>query len=204
MLEIKCPGLQVFSRCKREGLPSYYMIQLQHYFSVVDTYWGAIAVFNAERWEMIHFDVERDNDLIGQIIEYDQEFLQSLKGEMPEEWDEEPAIDLPDIGSSKLIKIETPEWKHAVNELREAKQLVDEAEEIEADAKENIINYMQGHEIAEGAGCRVYHQTHAGRKTFDKNRLVKEHPEIDLSAYQKEGKPYRSFRPYFLKERYHE
>ena len=52
VLEIKCPGVAIFNKCKREGLPLYYVVQLQHYLGVTGMKWGAYAVFSAEAWDM--------------------------------------------------------------------------------------------------------------------------------------------------------
>jgi hypothetical protein len=35
-----------------------------------------------------------------------------------------------------------------------------------------------------------------GRKSFDKVKLAKTHPEIDLSQFEKTGSPYAEFRVY--------
>ncbi len=53
-------------------------------------------------------------------------------------------------------------------------------------------------QVAEGAGCRVYWKLQSGRKTIDKNVLRRD--GIDITKYEKEGKPFRAFRPYFLRE----
>lgn len=202
VLEIKAPGLQVFTRCKRDGLPDYYIIQIQHYLGVTGRKWGSFAVFNAERWELIHFDVERDDELINLIFEADQKFWFLVKtGTPPEELDV-PALDLPPVGG-EMVKIETPAWAAAVDALRQAKEIKTEAEALENEAKEELQRLMveAGAGVVEGAGARIYWKESPGRASFDKRLLAKDHPEIDLSKYEKIGKPFRTFRPFFLNER---
>lgn len=197
VLEVKCPGLQVFGKCKREGLPDYYLIQLQHYLAVSGKKWGSFAVFNAERWELIFFDMDRDDELINMIVVKDAEFWQMVvDGKEPIE--QGPQIDLPPVGATDLIKLDTPEWAQAVTDLREARELKGEAEAIEVIAKARVQELMGDAGIAEGAGARIYWQTQDGRKSLDGKRLKKEQPEIH-AQYLKQGNPFRVFKPYFLK-----
>jgi len=199
ILEIKCPGLQVFGKCKREGLPDYYQIQLQHYLAVTGCEWGAFAVFNAEQWDLIHFDVERDNELIDLIIEKDTKFWEMVKAGTPPV-EEEPAIDLPAIGGD-LVQVTSPEWEEVITDFTEARAIRQEWEELEKVAKGKLTGMMdaEGAGVIEGFNFRGYYKEQAGRTTFDKKKLIAEHPEIALSQYEKKGKPFRAFRPYILK-----
>ena len=61
VLEIKCPGMAVFGRCKREGLPQEWVVQLQHYLGLKGASWGSFAVHNSELWELLWFDMKRDD-----------------------------------------------------------------------------------------------------------------------------------------------
>lgn len=60
VLSIKCPGVSMFAKCKREGLPDSWIAQLQHELFVTGCTWGGYAVFSAERWDMIEFDFDAD------------------------------------------------------------------------------------------------------------------------------------------------
>lgn len=205
ILEIKCPGLSVFAKCRREGLPNYYTVQLQHYLEVRGWDWGSFAVFNAERWELLWFDVRKDPELIAVIVEKDREFWEKvLSGEMPAP-DEGPVIDLPPSEPSELVTMDSPAWKDAVERLREAKEIKAEAESYEEAVKQEILGLMGDAQVAEGSGARIYHRFQEGRKTLDAKALKAAHPDIDYSRFEKTGRPYRSFRPYFIKEvTYHE
>ena len=200
VLEIKCPGIRVFSQCKRKGLPEYYLVQLQHYLEVTGRRWGSFAVFNAERWELIWFDVEKDNELIEMIVKEDAEFWEKvIRGIPPKE--SKPTIKLPVAEPTEIVKIDTDEWKEAVTRLKEAQKLREEAEELEEEAKARIQALMEQYnaQVAEGAGARIYWKWQKGKESIDTRRLKKEMPEI-WEKYKKQGKPYRAFRPYFLKE----
>jgi len=54
-------------------------------------------------------------------------------------------------------------------------------------------------EVAEGAGLRVYWREQAGRRFVDSKKLKALYPDI-YNQVLKQGKPYRAFRAYILKE----
>jgi len=209
ILEIKCPGLRTFSKIKREGIPDYYQLQMQHYLAVTGRKWGAFAVFSAERWDLLHFDVERDDELIELIVERDAAFWELVKnGTPPESAEELTKVDIPPLQTDmELVRIDSDAWRNAVDEFRMAKEILDEAKELESGAKERLRNLMELHgaSVAEGGGLRVYYREQAGRMTFDHKAFAKSNPGIDLSPWFKQSSPSRPFRPYFLKEeKFHE
>ncbi len=206
VLEIKCPGLRVFAQCRREGIPDYYQLQMQHYLAVTGRKWGAFAVFSAERWDLLHFDVERDDELIELIVERDAAFWELVKsGTPPESAEELTKVDIPPLQTDmELIRMEGEGWRMAVEDYRTAREILAEAEELESGAKERLQNFMsQAHaQVAEGCGLRVFWREQAGRETFDHNAFAKTHPELveSMRPFYKKSKPSRPFRPYFLKE----
>lgn len=206
ILEIKCPGLRVFAQCRREGIPDYYQLQMQHYLAVTGRKWGAFAVFSAERWDLLHFDVERDDELIELIVERDAAFWELVKsGTPPESAEELTKVDIPPLQTDmELIRMEGEGWRRAVEDYRTAREILAEAEELESGAKERLQNFMsQAHaQVAEGCGLRVFWREQAGRETFDHNAFAKTHPELveSMRPFYKKSKPSRPFRPYFLKE----
>lgn len=196
ILEIKCPGLQIFGKAKREGLPQQYNVQLQHYLAVSNRQWGSVAVFNAERWELMFFDVDRDQNLIDLIVAKDAEFYRCMIDDTP------PALDLeipelPGVEPTELVTMDSPEWRQAVDRLREATAIRDEADFQVAEAKQAVVEIMGEAAVAEGAGVRIYNRLQPGRVTIDSRRLQKEQPEV-WARYAKTGAPFRTFRQYFL------
>lgn len=198
ILEIKCPRYMTYSKWKREGIPEGPIIQGQHYLAVKGKGKVIFGVFCAEVDEMMIVPVERDNNLIDLLINKEGQFWRYVEAkELPPV--EKTEIDLPAVGG-EIVKIETPGWIKAVENLRVAKELKSEAEAIEADAKDRIQKIMEtvNSDVVEGAGARIYWREQAGRKRFNKKRLIAEHPEIDISQYETEGKPFKVFKSYFL------
>ncbi len=204
VLEIKCPGIAIFNKCKREGLPPYYVVQLQHYLGVTGMKWGGFAVFSAEAWDMIEFDVQRDSELIKIIFQKDKEFWEKTqKGIAPE--DDSVQVELPDFSGqvANMGKINPMEWEEAVRAYQQGKMLKAEGEDMIELAEARIKAMMEAvnAEVAEGAGARIYWSYQKARKTLDKAGFKKEYPDAYRSyeSFLVEGQPPRVFKAYFPK-----
>lgn len=66
-LEIKTAGSRPFQRIKREGMKPAHILQLQHALWVSGAQWGAFAVLHPDSWQMVYFDVDRDDAIIAAI-----------------------------------------------------------------------------------------------------------------------------------------
>lgn len=82
-LEIKTHGHHVFHHVKRAGLKQAHILQLQHAMWVRGTDWGAFAVLQPDSWELLHFDVERDDALIEQIKRQGDTFWPRVHSQHP-------------------------------------------------------------------------------------------------------------------------
>lgn len=201
ILEIKCPGLAVFKKIQREGLPDYMQIQLQHYLRISNSSWGVFAIFNSELWQLVHFEVKRDDSLIDMIVTECGEFWQALQeGVIPEE-KARPVMDLPPIGGEVIVRADSISWRRAIEELREAQEIKAEAEALEEDVKNTIRDLMAGGTIAENEAVRIYNRIQNGKTSWDIKKLQGDFPTIEWEKYKKVGKPFRTLRPYWLKER---
>lgn len=205
ILEIKCPGMRGFLRCKREGLPDHYQIQLQHYLAVTGRRWGAFAIFSAEFWELLHFPVQRDDELIALIGAKESAFWRHVENGVPPPPAEGhggvliPAIP---IEQGDALHMEGDGWRSATENWMEAVSLVAEAERLRDDAASRIQNLMEasGASVAEGAGVRVSWKPQPGRVVFDHKGFAAAHPDLDLSPWTKRGKDSRPFRVVPLKQ----
>lgn len=99
VLECKSASEHVFGRMEQEGLPTAYALQLQHSIMAMDIQWGAFSVIEspdyldavieqmedgrlrrrvietiAKNFECFSFEVQRDDSLIGVIVEKERDF----------------------------------------------------------------------------------------------------------------------------------
>lgn len=225
ILEVKCPGIRQFSKVKSYGLSEGYLLQLSHYLTVFGYSWGSFALFNAEAWELIHFDIEADPAISERLIEVEHDFWHKhvLAGVRPEAAVAEPPK-LPEVSGTVITRAD-PEWADAVQMLQEAKELTASAKDLESAAKDRLKELAGGYGVFEGEGARVYFRELAGRKTFDKRALAAAKPlnrvlvrealqnhgtpqtvievvmdsaDLDLELFEKQGKGYEELRTYFL------
>jgi len=202
ILEIKCPGMAMFSKIRREGLPPHMITQLQWYMGLTGTKNGFFAIFNSELWKLEHFEVQSDPELIELMTAEAEKFWTDLQNGIVPEENSGPVIDLlPTVQTGELIKIESEEWNLAVREYREAEEILSEAQELKDGAKGELIKLMGESLIAEGGGVRIYNKFQNGRISIDSKRLKKALPEVH-AKYAKTGAPFQTFRMFNLREEY--
>ncbi len=202
LAEIKVPGLPVFAKIKRQGVPPHIQVQGQHYLAVTGYQRVVFIVFNAERWELVDAEVERDEEIIGHIIEAGARFWRDHveRRVPPEPATDEPQVKLPSVSTNDIITMDSPEWAEAVSLLREAKEIIEGGKELEAAAKTSLQKIMEhmGAEVAEGAGARIYWRPQKGARYLDVKSLQAAHPELDLEPHYKTRKASRPFRAFFI------
>ena len=197
VVEIKCPGVSVFGKITRQGVPDYYQVQLQHYLAVTGLAWGSLAVFSAERWQLLHFDVPRDDTLIEVLLNHEAEFRERiLAGDPPS--DTTAILDLPHE-AGPVVQVESPVWASAARDWIMACEMKAEAEALEEHAKDRIVRVLAEAEAdaGEGAGLRVYYRGQAGRMTLDKAAMKA--AGIDVGKYERRGADFITFKAYPLR-----
>lgn len=185
LLELKCPGIWAFAKAKREGLPIHWIVQVQHNLEVTGYTWGAVALFNADLWEMIHFDVPRDLELAHAIILKEKDFWKNhveCRTPPPDESNFAPeiaaALERAEGSAPKgtIILRNDAEWAEAAETYLSARELAETAENLEKAAKDRIKTLLGEYGGFEGAGLRVYFSRRDGRMSFDKKALIKARP----------------------------
>jgi hypothetical protein len=68
VLEVKCQRVQTYRRTRNHGIDPAYWTQLQFYMDAAGADWGSFAVFNAEDWELLWFDVRRDDVFVDEML----------------------------------------------------------------------------------------------------------------------------------------
>lgn len=186
LIEVKCPSIGAYRKIQREGMKTPWILQMQHYLCVSGMDRGTFVVFCADMCELIEFTVERDDALIATLIEKEREFWILVETMTPppavvREFSEAPEIE--QVGT--VTKRNDDAFKTAVSQLREAKELVATAEEVEENAKARVLELVgNATGIYEGGGARVYFTPTKGRTTFDKKKLIAATP-LDHAAIEK-------------------
>lgn len=85
VLECKTANEWVFKNMKAEGMPEQYVLQIQHAMAVTGYKWGAFAVLEPSSFELLIFDVIRNEKLIAAIIAKEKEFWEHVEaGQRPD------------------------------------------------------------------------------------------------------------------------
>jgi len=220
LAEIKCPSLGAFSKIKRTGLHEGYIAQMQTYLGLAGFEVGYWVIFCADQMEVVDFPVEFDPELYTQIVDRVSSFwLNHVVPKIPPvavELDEarleiqraEGAVPRIDLSSNG-------QFCEVAAMLRDAKQLKAEAEILEAQAREQVLEYADGPGVYIGGDVRISYTFSRGRSSFDKKALAGAKPfdriatsaavlklcggvasdaiaalrgcELDLTAFEKQG-----------------
>lgn len=177
VLELKAPGLRAFSKMKDHGVPKYYLLQIQHYLGVTGMQFGSFAAFSAERWEMLHFDVHRDDELIRVVRRMSVEWWEEhvVKRNPPAEEKVEIPVDAA-VTPGEVTVIDTEQFRDCVQRFFEARGLLEMAEELVDATKTELIEMMGLHDVVEGGGGRFINRAIKGRRTFDQKALAAVQP----------------------------
>lgn len=200
VLEVKSVGREMFSRVKRDGMPDAYILQAQHGMWVTGCQWGAFAVHCADNWQLLHWDVERDDDMIGMIQSAGEGMWRSvLAGDAPERLDPgdkrcqrceyrtscqgRAMLDLcKDDGSEVQVD---PRLEEVVSEYLEAHGIVEEAEALLAGVREKLEAAIGDRTAVECRGGRVYWRPQTSMR-MDAKELAKSYDRL-VAAYKAAG-----------------
>jgi putative phage-type endonuclease len=175
--EVKVPRLRTFARIKAEGLKEYYWAQMQHYLVVFDYTWGTFIIFNADAWEVIWFDVERDEKWSKKIIEEGTVFWREYvvkNVRPPEPKQSELKMEAP---TGQIIQLDDPAFAEIMSDFWEAQTLFDTGKLLLDTAKEHIKEFFKaqlgGFAVVETPNAeRIYYKHLPGSRSFDKKLLA--------------------------------
>lgn len=212
VIEVKCPSRDNYLRIKRLGIPDYYITQGQHYMFIADKKWMEYAVFCADLWEILPIAVDRDDELIEELITQEEIFWKKVEnGPSPEKlewgdkrcksciyrltcWDnewQEPGDEVSEADDYE--ESEDTEFIEACREHGEAKQLYKQAEELLYNTKNKIIEIVGDKQKVKCNYGKVNYSW-GKRKLINTTKLKEEMPDI-AAKYQYDSIS-RSFRFY--------
>lgn len=188
-LEIKCPSKAMFYKIKSEGMPDEYLLQHQHYLTVLQREWGSLSFFCAETTDTYNTDIAFDEPNSFELIRAEAAFWKMITEKKP------PATLSPDDercprcswrvtchGDLGIYLQPEPDmvWQTDLSELTQEyidlRSDIDEREEILKQLASTISQKMIASKI-ETNNARVY-ATSFQRRAWNNKLLYQEHPEI--------------------------
>ena len=101
VLEGKALGARVARLYRDKGLPNDYIIQLHLNCLNAGTTWGRFSILDYDPWDVIMFDVVRDDDLLAKVLPAATQWWKDKEaGQLPQ--DDEPMIDIPESKGTAL------------------------------------------------------------------------------------------------------
>lgn len=196
VLEIKTTNLWGFRKIKTEGLLPGYVLQLQHALLVTGLQWGAFAVCHPDSWQIVCFDVARDETLIASMIDAGARFWRQVEhGPMPEalpeidrrcqscSWRRQcrgeallKAARIPKDDAAMAIEQAT-DLDDIVADYREAKKVFDDAEETLDIVKDALKSRLGERQAVQTDGTRIYYREQVSMRVDSQGLRVK-YPEI--------------------------
>lgn len=197
--EGKCPSVAAFRKMQRDGLSESYIIQAQALMGLGGYPVLTWDVFCADVWDAAVFDIEFNPAIYERIESAVRDFWQNhVIPKIPPDADGKSDIEFDRIGGQDITRREDESFTKKAAALAEASQLKSDAESLYEVAKQDVLDAVEGIPgIYEGGGLRLYYTEQPGRVTLDKKAMAAD--GIDLTKYEKHGKPFPSFRPYFTK-----
>lgn len=202
-VEIKCPSRGMFHKMKREGLPASQIIQMQSYLWLDRSPVGDFAIFCADAWEILPFEVEAQPELFDQIehaavIFWKEHVLKNIPPKATKQ--DAPAIEFAKI-AGEVINRDDSDFIEVAQLFREAKQLEKDSEFLIEMAKQRVKAAVGGKfGKYQGGGMRLAYFLSQGRTSFDKKTLKATYPHIDLTQFETRGDPFEVMKPIFASE----
>lgn len=202
LLELKSRDPMVWQQIRMKGAPGADWVQTQFYLMVSGLKWASICEANVSTGKQIVVDIDADLEFHGVLRDRIEAFLADCEaGRRPAP---PVAVErLPEVGgelvpASRMDDRLIAEFAHLARANLTARDIFAKAEEFKTETDEQLKRWLRRHDfdVVEGFGGRFYYKEQAGRASFDKKALQRDHPEIDIKEYETRGEPFRTFKVY--------
>ncbi len=197
-LEVKAPGVGTFSRILEMGLPDSYITQLQWQLYVTGYSWGEYAVVNLEHKDgpLLTIPVERDDDLIGEMVARGEKFwhhVEERKPLNPLEWIQQEPLPIPshDHTMHYVDPADHPELVKML-ELDREKKRINKEWEAQRDLVRPLIDAEGWTRLHVRGFGKINYGHREGRKWPNEKRLYAARPldrDLVRGAFADEGIP---------------
>ena len=201
IVEIKCPSLGNYKKIQREGLPVSWIAQLQWYLLLSGYPTGEWALFCADQFDLITFQIAADPELQAEMVKRAVAFWNNhiIPRIPPAPIDaDKPKLEFQKVAGN-VTRRDDLAFTEAAQLLRDAYALKSESDDLMRLAKTRIKEVVENeYGKYEGGGLRLHFSLSPGHLSFDKKALAAAHPEIKLSDFEKRGEPFEVLKPYFV------
>lgn len=216
VIEVKSPMQRIADKIRTEGLKNYYMVQGQHLVHIASVgelpHLGKLpkgcpgvcfVIYEPETVSVQIYEIPRNDLMIEAILTNAENF-----------WVNHIDKDEPPINplrasmtfvtqKSEYQKVDGPAWDEVTKQYSLAKEQEASAKLKVEIAKNRVKEGLVAAglvKVITGKGHKFSFAEQKGRTSLDKKALLAAHPNIDLSQFEKEGKPSKTFRHYGPKE----
>ncbi len=169
-LEIKCGGRNLFDQACAGVIPEYYLCQMQHQLSTLESEWMFYFVYFEGNGKLL--EIKRDEIFISRMIQEESKF-----------WDCLQNLDPPELTEKDYIEKEDLEWVNAANQWKQVKYNMKNLELQELEIRQQLIQ-LAGPSNCKGAGIRLSKVLRKGNIDY---QMIPELSGVDLNKYRKQS-----------------
>ncbi len=185
ILECKTAGLNG-ARLWKEGVPEYVQLQVLHQLAVTGKRAADVAVLICGQELQVH-RIERDEQMIAQLIALERAFWDHVESGQPPKADGSDSADralrclYPNDSGQTLDFTGDLDMSAAFSDLVAVRQVVSEHLKLEADLKQRIQQRMGEASRALFEGGDVSWKRSKDASSFDLGRLLRDRPELAVT-----------------------
>jgi putative phage-type endonuclease len=174
--EIKCPGADDHKQALEGRIPQKYFPQLQHQMEVCELEEAFYFSFDGQKGVVLK--EYRDEKYIKTLLEFEEVFYEHMM-----------SLEPPELCERDYVPNNSSEWHSAANAWKEAKSLLEMAEETEDKWRKKLID-MAAEKNTLGSGVRLSKCIRKGNVDYSKVPALK---GVDLDPYRKKHAEFWKF-----------
>lgn len=216
VIEVKSPRQMIADKIKATGLKRYYLVQGQHLCHIASV--GTLPVlgklpakcpgvcfviYEPENVDVQIYEIPRDDTAIAAIIQNADRFWNNhvIPNEPPTNMLKAQVPFVPQ--KTSYMSVGGDAWEEALRQYLLTKEQLLSVEQRFDIAKNRIREAMDKanlDKIILNGKHKFSNAEQRGRRSFDKKAFQAAHPNIDLTQFEAEGKPFKAFRYYGPKD----
>lgn len=212
IVELKVPRPATMARVAMHGLFPEWEIQALHNCAITGRQYCIIGMFDPVSTRVETCRVSADPHLIHELMRAEEDFYGMVVARRPPPPEASPAPDQAEsLDAAHPVVLTTPEAQRAAENYVRLLRLVDDADELLAEARARLAvlsgcrrignRLIGGPDVFEVPGLlRVYHRVTRPHKVFQRELAIADYPALADERYWRYTDPPRPFRAYVLAE----